>query len=360
MSSVAEKTVFLLPVYKPGEELLDLCRGLSGIRAVIVDCGSGKDYDELLRRASEYGDVLSLPSAGKKRGRGTALKHGLRHILMNAVYTDTEIIVTGELGIPAEDVIRVAEKTAETGGLVVGARKGGASSAAKLGRGLTDLVFRIGAGKGVSDTLSGVRGFTRGQAEAYAELGGDRFEYETNMLLHAAEEKTPMASVDVKGADRNGFRFHPLWDMIRVYWTIFMESRTLKYIFSSGVAFIIDFIIFGILLKVFTVLFGLLPFSIQDWSYLPATICAWIVSSLTNFFMNRSFVFRSDVPIKKALPEYYGLAAVVFLMKTLILTLMIKVLRIPEMIAKLVAEVAFFVSNYFIQKIFIFKKKENK
>jgi len=58
-----------------------------------------------------------------------------------------------------------------------------------------------------------------------------------------------------------------------------------------------------------------------------------------------------------ALPEYYGLAAVVFGMKTLLLTLMIKVLRIPDMISKIVAEILFFISNYFIQKKFIFKKK---
>lgn len=350
MSSVIEKTVLLLPVYKPGEELLELCRDLSGGRAVIVDCGSGKEYDDLLRRASEYGDVLSLPQGEKKRGRGAALKHGLRHILVNAEYADAEIIVTGELGVSAEDLIQVAEKTAETGGLVVGGRKGGVSSAAKLGRVLTDLVFRIGAGKGVADILSGVRGFTRSQGEAYAELGGDRFEYETKMLFHAVEEKTPVAELDVHDAGKNSFRFHPLWDMIRVYWSIFTESRTLKYIFSSGVAFIIDYVLLMVLAGIFT-FDGALE--------LVAAPGAWIVSSLSNFFINRNFVFRSNAPLKVALPEYYGLAAIVFLLKTyVLLELMVRVLGIPLGIAKLVAEVAFFISNYFIQKIFIFKKKE--
>ncbi len=356
MSSAIEKTVILLPVCKPGEELVELCRGLSGSHAVIVDCGSGKDYDDLLRRVSEYGDVLRLE---KKRGRGAALKHGLRHILVNADYDDMEYIVTGEIGVSAEDLLRTAEKTAETGGLIIGERKGSLSGGKKFGRGLTSLVFRIGAGKGVSDVLSGVRGFTRAQAETFAELSGDRFEYETKMLFHAVEEKTPIEELEVKKeGHEGGFRFRPIIDTVRVYWMIFMESRTLKYIFSSGVAFIIDFIIFGILLKLFTALFTMLPFPIEDWSYLPATIVAWIVSSLTNFFMNRNFVFRSDAPIKKALPEYYGLAVIVFGLKTLILTLMIKIIRIPEMIAKPVAEVVFFISNYFIQKKFIFKKKK--
>ena len=86
---------------------------------------------------------------------------------------------------------------------------------------------------------------------------------------------------------------------------------------------------------------------------------AWIVSSLSNFFINRNFVFRSNAPLRAALPEYYGLAAVVFLLKTyVLLELMVRVLGIPLGIAKLVAEVVFFISNYFIQKKFIFKKKE--
>ena len=85
---------------------------------------------------------------------------------------------------------------------------------------------------------------------------------------------------------------------------------------------------------------------------------AWVVSSLTNFFMNRNFVFRSSAPLKTALPEYYGLAGLVFFLKTyVLLELMVRVIGLPKEIAKLVAEVVFFVSNYFIQKKLIFRKK---
>ncbi len=354
MPDFMKNTVILLPVYKPEDGLVDLCRQLEGFRVVVVDSGSGKKYDDLFRKASEYGEVLRLDGKG---GRGTALKHGLRHILVNAAYAEAEYIVTAGEENRAEDISALAKKTASKGGLVLGVRKGGGSAASKFGKIFTDLVFRIGAGKGVGDSLTGVRGFSREQAEKYAELPGERFEFEMNMLFSAVEEKTKITDIDIPWK-KDSFRFHPVADTVRLYWSIFMESRTLKYIFSSGVAFIIDYVIFTLLLDVFTALFTVLPFPIEDWSFLPATIVAWIVSSMTNFFMNRNFVFRSNVSLKIALPEYYGLAAVVFLMKTLILTLMVKVFRIPEKIAKLVAEVVFFVSNYFIQKLFIFKKKE--
>lgn len=130
----------------------------------------------------------------------------------------------------------------------------------------------------------------------------------------------------------------------------FLESQSLKYIFSSCVAFAIDYIILLILDAV-------LPVASME---IGAAV-AWVCSSLTNFFINRNFVFRSSTPLKIALPEYYGLATVVFLLKTyVLLELLTRVIGIPLKFAKPVAEVVFFIFNYFIQKKFIFKHKKEQ
>jgi len=134
-------------------------------------------------------------------------------------------------------------------------------------------------------------------------------------------------------------------------YSLFLESQPLKYIFSSGVAFLIDYTIFLTLDSFLNIGFAKLEI---------CTFTAWIVSSLINFFVNRVFVFRSNAPVGPAFIEYYSLAAVVFFMKTLLLELFTRVLHIPEEISKLIAEVVFFTSNYFIQKFFIFKKKKDK
>lgn len=121
-----------------------------------------------------------------------------------------------------------------------------------------------------------------------------------------------------------------------------------KYLLSSGAAFVIDYILL-------LVLDSVLPAaSLEIGAFL-----AWVVSSLTNFFLNRNFVFMSQVPLKKALPEYYGLAGVVFLLKTyVVLEFLIRLIGIPLKYSKLIAEVIFFVSNYIIQKLYIFKKNK--
>lgn len=121
-----------------------------------------------------------------------------------------------------------------------------------------------------------------------------------------------------------------------------------KYLLSSGVAFIIDYVLLMFLDSV------LPTASLEIGAFL-----AWIVSSLTNFFLNRNFVFMSQAPLKKALPEYYGLAGIVFVLKTYIaLEFLIRLIGIPLKYAKLIAEVIFFVSNYIIQKLYIFKKNK--
>ncbi len=123
-------------------------------------------------------------------------------------------------------------------------------------------------------------------------------------------------------------------------------KEKLKYLFSSGIAFVIDYI----LLLFFD---SILPVASME----IGAFLAWLVSSLTNFFLNRNFVFVSKVSLRKALPEYYGLAGVVFVLKTyVILELLTRLIGIPLKYAKLTAEVIFFISNYVIQKMFIFKQ----
>ena len=106
-------------------------------------------------------------------------------------------------------------------------------------------------------------------------------------------------------------------------------KEKLKYLFSSGAAFVIDYV----LLLLFD---SILPFPAASMEI--GALFAWIVSSLTNFFLNRNFVFASDAPLRIALPEYYGLAGVVFVLKTyVLLELLTRLAGIPLKYAKLIA-----------------------
>lgn len=143
-----------------------------------------------------------------------------------------------------------------------------------------------------------------------------------------------------------------IFDRIKALIIKLYNMQALRYIASSGIAFIIDYI----LLLAFEALLSDIVIAMEL-----AAILAWLISSQINFWINRTWVFKSK---KSPLPElggYYALAAVSFSVKTFILLeLMVRVLSIPLAIAKPIAEIIMFAANFVVQKLLIFKKRDKK
>ena len=128
------------------------------------------------------------------------------------------------------------------------------------------------------------------------------------------------------------------------------NSTGIKYLFSSGVAFVINYVIL-VLLELWLSDAFLLGAEV-------AMVCAWIVSSVINFLINRYLVFNANGNIIAEASKYYALAFPVFLIKNFgILELLYRVLKLKMWIAAPIAEAVLFVSNYIIQKKLIFKNK---
>lgn len=350
----SENTVILIPAYKPSDALVSVASELHGrgFSVVCVDDGSGADFDSVFADTSEYAEVLRCP---KNRGKGGALKYGMNHILTDRAYASKQYIVTADADgqHKPEDIAKIADAMDQNpDALVLGSRHftGKVPLRSRFGNSLTRIVFAVAGGRKLNDTQTGLRGFSLKNAALFAQTSGDRYEYEMNMLFTAVEEKIPFTEIPIETVyedNNSSSHFRPVRDSIRIYRTIILASKSLKYLFSSGLAFIIDYALVLLLNAV-------IPSSL---SMEIAMVAAWICSSLTNFFLNRNFVFRSDAPLIKAMPEYYGLAGVVFLCKAGLLELLTRILHIPLGIAKLGAEILFFVSNYFIQKKLIFGRK---
>lgn len=133
--------------------------------------------------------------------------------------------------------------------------------------------------------------------------------------------------------------------IIRLY-----NMTSLRYIASSGIAFIIDYALHLTLESAFS------GFAL---ALEVGAVIAWAVSSQTNFWINRKWVFRSDKAVLPELGGYYGLAGFSFVIKTFVLLeLMCRVLMIPLFIAKPIGEVVMFAFNYLVQKKLIFKRKK--
>lgn len=346
-------TVVVIPAYKPDMRLCNLARRLCGkYGVIIVDDGGGAAFDDVFEKAAEFAKVLRYE---ENRGKGGALKYAFSKIL--SVYPEAEYVVTADADgqhTPG-DIDKVCTELRRRGGLVLGSRafSGKVPLRSRLGNSITRAVFALASETKVYDTQTGLRGFEIEYLDLFSSLQGDRYEYEMTMLMFAAGNKIPIHEVRIETIYENnneGSHFNAVKDSFKIYLIIYKYSATLKYLTSSCVSFLLNYILTLVLSSfVFKSLATGMEFS---------TICAWLCSSFLNFTLNRTIVFHSRTSYLKSMAEYYGLAVITFALKSFVfLEFFVRVCHIPLAAAFPISEIVMYVANYIVQKKFIFKSK---
>ncbi len=127
----------------------------------------------------------------------------------------------------------------------------------------------------------------------------------------------------------------------------------IKYLFSSGISFVLDLTLFTIFKFILKNNFG---------AYiLFATIIARVISSFINYLLNRNAVFKSDKKgstDKESLIKYYALVIIQMFVSGTLVTILHDNINIDETIIKIPVEVVLFVINFFVQKVFIFNNNK--
>lgn len=127
----------------------------------------------------------------------------------------------------------------------------------------------------------------------------------------------------------------------------------LKYIVSAGLSFGIDLVLFTIFVALLKPLMG-------DISIFVSTLFARIISSFFNYLMNRNAVFKSNnnnsKTDTKTLVKYYILVIIQMCVSSVLVFGLHRITTINETIVKIPVDVFIFIVNYFVQKIYIFKK----
>jgi putative flippase GtrA len=227
----------------------------------------------------------------------------------------------------------------------MGCRKftGNIPARSKFGNEITKKVFSLASGVKVSDTQTGLRGFSNEMIPFLLEVSGDRYEYEMNMLLECAKEKIQFFEVPIETVyiDSNeSSHFNPIKDSVRIYKDI------LKFSCSSLLSFFVDYILYSVLL--------LLTDNLKV-----SNIGARVVSSCFNFTMNKRYVFRSKESILKTAVKYFALAACILAANTVLLELCTSYLIHNRFIAKILIEILLFFISWTVQKSFVFKKRKD-
>lgn len=355
-------SVVIIPAYKPDETLVTITNQLwgYGCRIVVVDDGSGEEYQTVFDKIS---DICIILKHSENRGKGAAIKTALAYVKEEIPQGDTTMAIRPEqeeiwdgnvIGIMdcdgqhlPEDMMKLftfARTHRKT--MVLGVREVGKEMPLKsrLGNQITRMVFRLVSGVKITDTQTGLRAFGSELLDKLILVEGERYEYEMNVLMALAKAGLPIEEVPIhtiyRDANNSGSHFRAVQDSIRIYKDIF------KFMLSSVSSFILDYVLFS-LLMIF------LPHTAAF--VLGANVLARMISAFYNYCMNCRFVFHTRKKVSTAF-QYFELAVFVLFMNNVILEIFVQFLGFSVYPAKLMTECVLFLLSWMIQNRIIFRK----
>lgn len=205
----------------------------------------------------------------------------------------------------------------------------------------------------ISDTQTGLRGYPKCMIPMLLDCKGERYEYETEMLIVCARNTIPITEIPIETiyhVHNSGSHFNPIKDSFRIYSLFF--STFLKYLCSSLSAAAIDISMFAMLIHI--------VFTTNTKDIFVSTCIARIVSSLYNFLINRKFVFSSRNNIKLEIVKYYCLAAAQMLCSAALVSALTMVLPKLPSVNKIIVDTLLFFCSYYIQRKYVFRAAVHK
>lgn len=354
--NVFDKTVIIIPSLNPDGKLKETVKGLiaQGFNdIVLVNDGSDAEHSANFPSLDEF-PQCSLLVHEVNRGKGAALKTAFSYVLETRTDCLGVITVDGDGQHLPKDVLACANRLAASpDALILGVRDfslPGVPPKSRFGNKLTSAVFRFGCGLKISDTQTGLRAIPFGCLRDFLEINGDRFEYETNMLLDLKKLRIPVEEQVIETVYEDGNKathFHPIRDSLRIYRRIFL------FMFSSISAAAIDFVAFFI----FSMLLEKVPGSVYI-----STAAARVISSIYNYAVNKKLVFGSKNSTASTLVKYYILAAGIMILSATSVDGVSVLLGQSRPIVvtgiKFVIDMVLFSVSFFIQKYWVFAKKK--
>ena len=188
----------VLPSLDPDEKLHAVIEGLLeyGFTDIILvnDGSKPENLHYFEDEVAAHPDVIHLLHHEVNKGKGAALKNAFNWFLQNRPKAAGVVTVDGDNQHHPEDTRACCEKMLETGKIVLGCRDftlDHVPPRSRFGNQMTSGIFKIFVGMTISDTQTGLRAIPKKELKLINTVKGDRFEYETNMLLAMKQNAIP-------------------------------------------------------------------------------------------------------------------------------------------------------------------------
>lgn len=348
-----EQVTIVIPSLNPDEKMIQL---LGDLRAaaftdiVVINDGSTSEYDAYFETArTEYGCTVLTHAVNQ--GKGRALKTAFHHLLTRSAPCAAAVTVDADGQHRVGDIRAVAAETvAHPESLVLGCRDFQSKTVdiparSRFGNVMTSRCLRFLCGITLSDTQTGLRGFSPTAMRTFLSTKGERYEFEMNMILDAKENGMPLREVPIETVyieENRTSHFNPLKDSLRIY-AVFA-----KFIVSSLGSFVVD-------LLLFTLFCYWLKFLGQATAIVVASYAARVLSALFNYTMNKSTVFKKQGNVGRTLLRYVILCACQITASAFATWGLVLLTSFNETLVKAVVDCVLFLISFRIQRGWVFK-----
>lgn len=370
-----ENTVIIIPSLDPDEKLNSTVDGMAAAgfkHIVLVDDGSSEEHKAPFEKALREHPECRLVVHEVNCGKGRALRDAFAYVAENIPEAEGVITVDGDGQHTPEDTIRLcAEMKKRPGHVILGCRDFSQSHVPthnKLGNRISAFIYRAVYGIKLTDTQTGLRAVPAQYLKAFAEeVQGDRYEYETNMLIYIKDHGIPYGEIPIQTVyidDNSSSHFNVFKDSYRIYKPIIL------FVLGSCIATVVDLVVFTVLNALTEKGVGVLAAAaafiqkhfISDYTtaslFIP-TAAARIISSLVDYNFSRTKVFGSKAPARKTIWKYYIICVVRMLLSWLFLSFLTNILHAQGLIVtllKVVVDLILFFVSYNWQRKWVFRK----
>ena len=202
------RVAIILPTYCEAENIADIINAIENLQLnstiLVIDDSSPDETGSIVKKLSEnYGNILFMQRP-QKRGLGTAITDGFRHLLSLPEPPDYIITMDADFSHAPHDIPRLLALTEEGSDLVIGSRycKEGEAKGWKLTRILISKVANKITGRVIrlqlSDFTSGFRCYSKGYlTKALPQLHCETYEIQIETLRQAKLQNSRIGQIPI-------------------------------------------------------------------------------------------------------------------------------------------------------------------
>ena len=128
-------------------------------------------------------------------------------------------------------------------------------------------------------------------------------------------------------------------------WIIYHKNEEIwNYLIIGGLTTVVSILTYGICSKVLFI------------DYIISNIISWIFAVIFAYFTNRWFVFHSKNKVLKEFVSFTASRVITLLLDTGLMILFVELLKLDDLVAKLIVQVIIVIANYILSKLIVFKK----